>query len=136
MIVTSPVDKLVIQKLCPSVRVDVTGNVTVCVVEPVKYWSDALATVNIVFQAAVAVVAYHSSKLFIVVLALVSLVTIVLAVAALDTAVPVGKALNTGAVENVLAQVIVSVLSKYTISQSVTAVLNCALVPVIPTILV
>lgn len=50
------------------------------------------------------------------------------AVEALATAVPVGRALNTGAEENVFTAVIVSVLSRYIASPSEIAVFNCAFV--------
>ena len=74
--------ELIIVNDCPRTRVDVTGITTVCVVDPVKYCCWALATVNVVVPAAVAVVVYPSMIALADILALASRDTRLDAVAA------------------------------------------------------
>ena len=54
--VIAPDELLTIKNEKPKTKVDVTGNTTVWVVEPVKNCWYVLATVNVVVPAAVAVV--------------------------------------------------------------------------------
>lgn len=123
--VTTQLDLFIIMKECPTVRVAATGSTTVCVVEPVNCCPYVDETVRVVVPAAVTVVVSDSTTLLNNEFPSVVRDTRVDAVATDATAVPVGRALITGAVEKVFTPVMVSALSRYTTSQSDTAVFSC-----------
>jgi hypothetical protein len=95
--VTAPVELLTTIYLCPAAT-EVVGNLTVWVVEPVKYCCGVSAIVRVVVPAAVAVVAYPSRKELAVRFALASLEERVEAVAEEETPEPVGRPVKTGVV--------------------------------------